>query len=71
MLKIHAATRMLAMPSAKNSCGMLQPNHCCKATPPSAASTMNTAFWMFIPAITRDSSSRGVRLWISANSGTT
>ena len=32
---------------------------------------MNIAFWMFMPAITRDSSLRGVRLWISANSGTT
>ena len=39
--------------------------------PSTAASTMKPAFWMFMPAITRESSPFGVRLWISANSGTT
>ena len=71
MLKIHAATATLATPKASSSCGMLQPNVCCSATPPTAASTMNTAFWMFMPAMTRDSSCFGVRLWIKANNGTT
>ena len=36
-----------------------------------AASTMKPEFWMFSAANTRDISDFGVRLWISANSGTT
>ena len=71
MLKIHTATSALAIASARNSCGMLQPSSRCRAMPATAAATMNSAFWMFMPAITRASSARGVRLWISANSGTT
>ena len=43
----------------------------CTSTPSTAAVTMNSEFWMLRPAITRDSSDFGVRLWMSANSGTT
>ena len=39
--------------------------------PTSAADTMNSEFWMFTAANTRDISDAGVRLCISANSGTT
>ncbi len=82
MLKIQIATTALAMASARNTCGMLSPGigtrtpnnvSCCicSAMPTIAAMTMNIEFWMLSPAMTRDSSALGVRLWISANSGTT
>ena len=50
---------------------MLQPSTRCRNRPTPAAATMNNEFWMFMPAITRDISWRGVRLWINANKGTT
>ncbi len=70
IVKIQIATSALAIASARNSCGIDQCNSRCAAMPTPAASTMKNAFWMFTPAITRDSSPLGVRLWISANSGT-
>ena len=71
IVKIQIATSALAIASARNTCGMDQPRYRCTTMPSAAASTISAAFWMFMPAITRDISLRGVRLWISANSGTT
>ena len=71
MVMMYVATSRLAIARARNTCGMLQPSRRCTAMPTIAAETMKAAFWMFMPAMTRDSSARGERLWISANSGTT
>ena len=70
MVKIQVVTSRLAIASARKTCGMLQPSSCCSARPVTAAATMKAEFWMLRPAKTRAISCFGVRLWISANSGT-
>jgi hypothetical protein len=72
MLKIQPRTTMLGDGQRQEHLRDAPAQHAAAAPAAgAAAATMKTAFWMFMPAITRDSSSRGVRLWISANSGTT
>ena len=71
IVKIQIATTALAIASARNICGLLQPSPRCRARPASAASTMKPEFWMFSAANTRAICEACVRLWINANSGTT
>ena len=71
MLNIHSVTMAFMIATARNTCGMDQPSFCCTSRLPIAAATMKTAFCTLVAAITRESSSRGVRLCTSANSGTT
>lgn len=63
------ATTALRMAVASSSCGTLRPR-CKSAMARIAATTMKAALRMLLAAITRDRRSRGVRCWISANSGT-
>ena len=71
IVKIQMATAALAMASARNICGLVQSSPRWRARPVKAASTMKPEFWMFSAANTRAISEARVRLWISANSGTT
>jgi len=71
MVKIQMATSVFAMASARKICGMDQCAFSRSARQISEAATTKPEFWMFSAPITRLSSVFGVRLWISANSGTT